>query len=197
MLVIVISDIKDMEGGKLTVLQHPDSGGTYWKKLQIQGVPPELVETVSYTAPGYAILMQGSKILHAVTPVLKAREPRYSLVNSYMSTDVFLRDPTKYHTFLEKGFDDRTDVVPLEFARHKAWRIKGQMAYILDEAPFGSKPEDLAKVFTDAGAELCKTAALLLGKEEDLAGHIDDEEEEAASGKVKVKRNAVILNSRM
>jgi hypothetical protein len=121
---------------------------------------------------------QGSKILHAVTPVLKAREPRYSLVNSYMTTNVFLRDPTKYHTFKSEGFDDRMDVVPLEFARHKAWRVKGQMTYLMEHATFGSSPEELAKVLSGAGNELIQSANLLMGKTVDNAAFVDDESAE-------------------
>mmetsp|Transcript_73839 Transcript_73839/g.210638 ORF Transcript_73839/g.210638 Transcript_73839/m.210638 type:complete len:210 (-) Transcript_73839:363-992(-) len=143
-----------MKGGLLRVLQQPDSSGGHFQELLLKGVPQELVETVKYTGPGYAIFMQGSKILHAVTPVLEAREPRYSLVNSYMTRDVFLRDPTKYHTFLSKGFDDRKDVVPLEYARHKAWRVKGQMKYILDEMAPGATPEEIAKILETTSEEL-------------------------------------------
>ena len=69
------------QGGYLRVLQQPDSSGGYFQELLLKGIPPELVETVKYTGPGYAIFMQGSKILHAVTPVLKAREPRFVCVN--------------------------------------------------------------------------------------------------------------------
>lgn len=174
--IIIISDIEEMEGGLLRVLQQPDSSGSYFKTLQTNGVPPELVETVRYTGPGFGIFMQGSKILHAVTSVLQAREPRYSLVNSYMTTNVFLRDPTKYHTFTSKGFDDRKDVVPLEFARHKAWRIKGQMSWLLEHARYGSTPEELAKILECAGSELVQSAQLLKNKEEDNATFVDDED---------------------
>lgn len=183
--IVIISDIEEMEGGLLRVLQQPDSSGTYFQELQAQGVPPELVETVRYTGPGFGIFMQGSKILHAVTPVLKAREPRYSLVNSYMTTDVFLRDPTKYHTFTDKGFDDRMDVLPLEFARHKAWRVKGQMTYLMEHAPFGSSPKELAKVLSTAGAELMQSAKLLLGEEVDDASFVEEKNTESDGKKDK------------
>lgn len=173
-LITIISDIEEMEGGYLRVLQQPDSSGMYFQELLLKGVPPELVETVKYTGPGYAIFMQGSKILHAVTPVLKAREPRYSLVNSYMTRDVFLRDPTKYHTFLSGGFDDRLDVVPLEYARHKAWRARGQMKYIIDEMKMGATAEELAKILELSGEELKESAALLRGQQKDDASFVDD-----------------------
>jgi len=174
-LIVIISDIEEMEGGLLRVLQQPDSSGTYFEELILQGVPAELVETVRYTGPGYGIFMQGSKILHAVTPVLKAREARYSMVTSYMSKNVFRPDTTKYHTFYgPNGFDDRKDVVPLEFARHKAWRVKGQMSYILDHADFNVSSKNLARVLQGAGDELHKSARLMLGDEEENAAFVDD-----------------------
>ena len=172
--IVIISDIEDMEGGLLKVLQQPDSSGTFFLEIQARGVPEELIEAVRYTGPGFGIFMQGSKILHAVTPVLKAREPRYSLVNSYMTTSVFQPDPTKYHTFTDKGFDDRMDVMPLEFARHKAWRIKGQMQFLLSHARFGATPKELAQVLIRAGSELQRSAALILGEEVDNAAFVDD-----------------------
>ena len=46
----------------LRVLQQPDATGGYFQELLLKGVPPELVETVKYTGPGYAIFMQGSKV---------------------------------------------------------------------------------------------------------------------------------------
>ena len=59
-LIVIISDIEEMEGGLLRVLQQPDSSGSYFQEIQARGVPPELVETVRYTGPGYGIFMQVS-----------------------------------------------------------------------------------------------------------------------------------------
>ena len=59
-LIVIISDIEEMEGGLLRVLQQPDSSGRYFQEIQAQGVPPELVETVRYTGPGFGIFMQVS-----------------------------------------------------------------------------------------------------------------------------------------
>ena len=46
-------------------------------KINLGLISPEDIDEVDYPGAGYAIFMQGSKILHAVTPVLKAREPRF------------------------------------------------------------------------------------------------------------------------
>ena len=100
------------------MLQKPDASGSVFHELRQAGIPDELVETVRYTGMGYGVFMQGSKILHTVNGVLSAREPRLSLVNSYMTLRPYSTDMTKYHTFL-KGFCDGEATASVEFTRHK------------------------------------------------------------------------------
>ena len=163
-IVIILSDLTDMKGGELQVLQLPDSSrqGSF-VTLKKTGVPPELVETVQYTGAGYGIFMQGSKILHTVKGVLEAREPRVSLVNSFMSTNVFLPDSTKYSTYN----NDASDVVAMEYSRHKAWRVTSQLQYIKDSKDFISDKQLLMKILRNAAAELLTAANALDGKPED------------------------------
>jgi hypothetical protein len=174
-LVIILSDIAEMQGGTLRVLQLPDATGDTFRQLTVQGVPDDLVETVRYGGAGDAVFMQGSKILHTVDAVLSAREPRVSLVNSFMSLRPFAPDQTRYATFCQEGFRDDRHIVSVEFARHKAWRAKGKLQYVLDQIPFGeSKSEEntaleLAKIFEEAAAELQRAADLISGKVDDNA----------------------------
>ena len=179
-LIIILSDLTEMEGGTLRVLQMPDATGDTFKQLTIKGVPSDLVEVVRYTGAGYAVFMQGSKILHTVDAVLKAREPRISLVNSYMTLRPFEIDKTRYSTFTKEGFDDRDDILPVEFARHKAWRTAGKMQYILDQVPFSmgsgiSTCRDLAAIFTETAADLQRAAALMSGEITDNAKWVDSD----------------------
>lgn len=146
-LVLILSDIADMEGGDLRVLQMPDARATVscaegqateslFAKMQREGVPESLVETVRYSGAGYGIFMQGSKILHCVSEVLKAREPRISLVNSYMTRRVFAQpDQTRYCLYLQ---NDGKDVASVDYARHKAWRVGGQLKLIADHAAYST-----------------------------------------------------------
>lgn len=179
-LVVVLSDFEGMEGGRLKVLQEPDASGSRFAELLTAGVPDCKVERHRYPGAGYGIFMQGSKILHAVEGVTQAKEPRYSVVTSFMSRDVFAKDLTRYHTFTQHGFGDRMDVVPVEYARHKAWRIQGQMDYILNKVPFGRGPASsgpgLAALLRAAAAELEGAAALLNGEANDNAAWVDEDE---------------------
>jgi hypothetical protein len=176
-LVVILSDIDEMQGGTLRVLQMPDASGEMFKELTIKGVPDDLVETVRYGRAGDACFMQGSKILHTVDAVLKAREPRISLVNSFMSLRPFAPDQTRFATFAQAGFGDENRVVSVEFARHKAWRAKGKMQYVLDQIPFSGESSDttseLVNILEEAAAELQGAADLISGKVDDNAKWLD------------------------
>jgi hypothetical protein len=162
-MVIILSDVTDMKGGELRVLQCPDASGdngteSTFKTLQSNGIPEDLVETIKYTTPGYAIILQGSKILHSVNEVFSAREPRISLVNSYMTCRSFMPDMTKFTTIVDR---EDMNLLSLDYARGKSWRIKGQMNYILNEANLSNKPNELSDIFRSAAEELLKSADII------------------------------------
>lgn len=173
-MIIILSDLTEMQGGDLRVLQMPDSTGNTFKELTMKGIPDDLVEVVKYTGAGYCVFMQGCKILHTVDAVLAAREPRISLVNSYMSLRPFGPDRARYSTFTAKGFDDRKDIVTVEFSRHRAWRTMGRMKYILEQVPFGANVSDLVDIFEETAQELKQTAALLNEEADDNAKWLDE-----------------------
>jgi hypothetical protein len=175
-LIIILSDTTDMEGGKLNVVQYPDcsdSAGGLFHKLKTEGVPEDLMETVEYPGAGFAIFMQGSKILHRVTAVTSAKEPRISYVNSYVSRDVFDEDKTRFQTFKHQ---DPEHVTFVEFARHKAWRIHGQLDYVMNETHWGQDRFEIAQYLENAANELLRASRLLTDKEDDRLGFIPHKE---------------------
>ena len=174
--VLILSDITDMKGGELQVLQLPDARGNTFARLQMTGIPRELVETSTYFQAGYCIFMQGSKILHSVTPVESAREPRISYVQSWSRRNVFAPDLTRFATF-RHNFKDPSHVTDLEYARHKAWRVAGQMEYVRDKAQFGMKAKVLAKMFESSAKELLLARDLLLGAKDDRTGSLKNEKD--------------------
>ena len=144
-LVMILSDLTDMKGGELQVLNLPDATGKLFHDLKANGVP------------------EG---------VLEAREPRISMVSSFSNLDVFQPDSTRYHTFAHQ---DPDDVHPLEFARHKAWRIEGKMKYILEKCEFGTDPLHLSRVFAEAAEEMHRASRLLSREENDAPGFFNAE----------------------
>eukprot|EP00466_Bigelowiella_natans_P004824 jgi/Bigna1/135047/aug1.27_g9755 len=181
--VLILSDMTDMDGGELQVLQMADATGKFFDDLMVKGVPKSKVETVNYKGAGYCVFMQGSKILHSVTPVLKARGPRISFVQSFSNRNVFADDRTRLVAFRDQ-FDDPDDVANLEYARHKAWRVKGQMQYIAEKLKFGTSEKELASIFANAAKELLKARKLLLREISDLPGFLVNEKDKVTtSGK--------------
>eukprot|EP01034_Spumella_vulgaris_P022113 gene22113-28214_t len=174
-LIVILSDLTDMVGGELRVLQQPnDKSGTFFSELSQKGIPPGIpIETVNYIGAGYGLFMQGSKIFHTVNGVRSAREPRISLVNSYMSARPFAEDLTRYNTFADGS--DGKEVSDVEYARHKAWRIKNQMQYLLDNLTFtNSSSQQISDMLFNASTELAHAAHLIQGEENDNARWIDE-----------------------
>lgn len=169
-LVIILSDVEAMVGGDLRVLQLPDSSGEVFDKLTAEGVPDDLVETVRYTQAGYGILMQGSKILHSVSEVVAAREPRISLVNSYVSRRPFSVNRLRYSLYAK---NDSANFINYEHARHRAWRVQGQLKYLQDMTTFETPPEELTAILRAAAVELVHAADLIDGFRTDETGHIE------------------------
>ena len=97
-LVLLLSDSRDLVGGKLMVALLGDPCETI-DKINLGLISPEDIEEVEYPGAGYAIFMQGSKIAHAVSAVTAAREPRMTVVNSYQSLNPFSSDRTIFSTF--------------------------------------------------------------------------------------------------
>ena len=86
--VVLLSDATGMVGGKLQVAMLGDPSESI-DQIRSGTVDPKAIDEVEYPGPGWAILMQGSRIAHAVTPVEAARELRLSLVCSSNSLNPF------------------------------------------------------------------------------------------------------------
>ena len=106
--------------------------------------------------------------MHSVTPVLSAREPRLSFVNSFGRRDVFAEDRTRYDG---RGPADPEEVYTLEFTRHRVWRVMGQMKHIVESVPFGTDVETMADLLGRASEELAQAKRLLLREERDFVGY--------------------------
>ncbi len=168
-MVVILSDTTDMEGGELKVLQIVDDSNMMenthqtFERFKVTGIPAELVQNVNYKAPGYCIVMQGSQIMHSVSPVTKAKVPRLSMVNSYQRLDVFSQDMTRYTTFRDQTKDPE-NVLQYEFARHKAWRIHGKMDYIMKVQNYDTPFSDVLDVLRKAEEEIVRTRKVLTGE---------------------------------
>ena len=124
-VVILISDMTGASGGSLELIPHLEPPAAFELLRATDNQPPaDRLLTASYPEAGSAIFMQGSRIIHHVTPVRNAREPRITVVNSYMPRDPQARECTKYATFKLEP------TAAFEFARHKAWRAREQLVRV-------------------------------------------------------------------
>jgi hypothetical protein len=168
-LVILLSDASNMVGGDLLVARlNGGDPALAIETINTRGIDPSEYDKASYPGPGHAILMQGSRIAHCVTPVIEAVEPRLTVVNSYQSLNVFEEDKTRFVTYRDV---DGIDTARYEYARHKAWRVKGQLEYLLrgGEGGEGGKGmfEDngmILDILENAEEELKRARELVSGK---------------------------------
>jgi hypothetical protein len=77
----------------------------------------------------------------SVTAVTKAKEERLTVVNSYQSLNPFSKDRTVYVSFR----DVDGPAVQFEFARHVAWRVRGQLDYLLHQAQGFGKDDEVGE----------------------------------------------------
>ena len=189
-MVVILSDSRDMDGGKLEVVMRPTDQAMQLMEIRKGKFQEGETMAVKYPAAGYACFMQGCRMLHHVTPVKSAREPRMTCINSYVSRDVFRSDNTKYQTFVE---GDPKHVTPLEFARHKAWRTVGTLRYLLERVDFPQPAQpsndDILAMLDKAGQELLLTRDIISGKVKDSIGYYDEVNE--------TKTDTIFVNKKM
>lgn len=170
-MVLLLSDATDMQGGKLQVARVADPHAAL-RHVKQNTMDPRFVDTVSYPGPGHAIFMQGSRIAHGVSPVKFAREPRLTLVNSYQSRNPFAPNKTCYRTF---KVQDPSDAAPCEIGRHLAWRAAGKLDYILKQGLFEPGAPQLLSVM-DAAAEELRVAREFITEQsiDESPYHVDE-----------------------
>jgi len=170
-LVIILSDLTNMVGGELELLREELGGEESMQKLNAMGEPDRSnVANLNYVGAGYGIFVQGSKILHRVTPVLQANAARISMVISFQTPNPFVEDTTR----TLKVFSDPDNIAAWEFARHSAWKVKSQLSYIIDKSnPDDMSKEDLVKMLQAASEKLCRATNILQGELDDAIAFLD------------------------
>jgi hypothetical protein len=172
--IIIVSDTTNMKGGELQILQLADATGKTFDNLKLHGIPKELVESVNVPLAGHCLFVKGSKLLHSVSPVLEGVEARHSVVQPFTVRNVFAPDLTRLDPFRYQ-FGDPAYIADLEYARHKAWRVRGQMKFVIEQLPFGTPTNVVADVLESAARELLHGSKLLRGEICDLPGFLVNE----------------------
>ncbi|CAF4290658.1 unnamed protein product, partial [Adineta steineri] len=160
-LILLASDMTNTIGGELQLIerQHEEA---FRLIEQYEGkVPKEFVRSTDYLGSNSCVFMQGCRIVHGVTGIESCTEPRITVVNSYMSSNPFVVDHTRYDTFRK----EKTGA--LEFAMHKMWRSYSQ----IHDLGSGKYPwptvEQVVERLNKSIEELEQSRDLLLEKQSD------------------------------
>lgn len=161
-LVLMVHDPNTVEGGDFEFFDGTRHAGH--DVLDRDGdIPASQRVTPRFPGAGYAVLMQGSAILHRAAPLNRPGD-RISLVTSYDTKDVRFPDPNRFY-FVAGGFGDVDPNARLErycryvdYARHMAWRTRGRLADFIDGIEWTDDRErvlaDLEAALTDARTAL-------------------------------------------
>lgn len=130
-MVLMVHDPDTLDGGRFQYFDGTRTEGI--ELLKAHGdIPAERCVTPVFPGGGYAVLMQGSTVVHRGAP-LRAPAERITMVTSYDTRDVGYPDPNRMH-FVSGGLDEADPNARLEracraveYARHKAWRIHGKL----------------------------------------------------------------------
>jgi hypothetical protein len=161
-MVIMMSDMTGATGGELQLIKKPRAEAFQQLHDTENSIPEKDLLTVEYPGPGYCIFMQGSEMVHHVTSVTNAKEPRITVVNSYMPANAHVPDQTVLYTFRKEP-----DTAYFEFARHKAWRAQKQLDRLINSPVWITDRDLLAQELRKVAQELSYSADLIAGLQED------------------------------
>lgn len=170
--VALVSDLTDMVGGDLQVIKQEKFEAIATLNSTKGEIDDQLLETVDYKEAGFSILVQGSEILHHVTPVKSAKEDRLSLIMAFQPANVYQPDKTVLDTW--KKFDLIDGTAPYEFARLKAWKLSHALKDYVESEPFSKSGDDLAIRLNAVKDELLRVISLLQEETTDSIGWFDE-----------------------
>ncbi len=135
-------------------------------ELATRGERPPAGRCVSVEWPGvgHAVAWHGNMVVHRGGPLNVAAE-RITMVNGYISTDVF-RDGQTRHADLFHVDDPM--ILSAEWARYAAWRAQQRLARLVDDLPAAIDRDDAARLLATAIADVTDTIEGL------TAGELDD-----------------------
>lgn len=164
-LVILMSDLgPSAQGGELQVIKMPREESFRVLTETSGNIPNEFLVNVKYPGVGWALFMQGSHMVHHVTPVKNGACPRITVVNSYMPLNANVLDETRLAIF-----KNEPETCYYEYAVHKAWRATNQLQQFLHRTQ-STDPETLSKELKKITNELDEGIEVLTGKKFD--GHL-------------------------
>ena len=164
-------------GGDLQIVRRSRDDGLHRIAETRNRLDDTEIATVDYSAPGSCILVQGTEILHRVTPVEGASEPRMALGIGLMPANPWRWDKTNMDTFARY---DGLEVASYEFYRMKAHALGHALVSLAETTPTSTARTDQAARLRAVAAELERVAALVGDTvalpADDFVGFVDESE---------------------
>lgn len=165
-MMLVAHDPAFLDGGRFQYFAGTrQEAAAHWERGQ--SLPQERVVSPDIPGPGYAVLMQGSALVHRAEPLYSPGE-RFTLGSCYDTRD--LRHPDPNRTYFLRGtpeeqLDPETQAERfcryVDFARHKAWRARGRLDDFLRDVPWTDDRELIARELGEAVREVAEAVDLL------------------------------------
>uniref|UniRef100_A0A7S4EZ57 Fe2OG dioxygenase domain-containing protein n=1 Tax=Chrysotila carterae TaxID=13221 RepID=A0A7S4EZ57_CHRCT len=170
--VALVSEVESMVGGELQVLKRPKDEAIDLIEATLNRPPADEMVTLNYERAGRCILAQGSEVLHRVTRVRKALEPRMSIVMAFQPANPFQPDKTVLDTW--ERFDVTLGSAAFEFFRLKAHNMGGALMHLATTQHATRDREALAAKLRVVAAELERAAALINHETSDFIGFVNE-----------------------
>lgn len=173
-LVVMVSDPAEMQGGKFQYFAGTrEEAAGYFSAAEDSrlvfgykdGLPPERMIDVTYPAPGYGLLMQGSMVVHRGAPLTRPGE-RTTFVSGFVARDVGLPDPTNTGRMQYWG----QPTLLTELARHGAWRSRTKLDALINDLPFTEDRQQLIEALRDAVSDAERIIADMESAQKDETG---------------------------
>ncbi len=161
--VLMLTDPSEICGGKFEYFNGTrDEAAAY--AAAGQPIPDSLAIAPEFPGAGYAIILQGSLVVHRAAK-LTARAERITLVNGYVPLNSQIEDACR---FPDLTLVDPHPVLFTEYARHKAWLSAGKLHQLIAEMPFTDDRHTITRQLQDAIADV-KSAIAEISDEKSAA----------------------------
>lgn len=135
-LVLFCTDPDEYEGGELQYFSGTREEGIAFLSKNGE-LPADRVYTVGRQHKGYGVFMQGSRVFHQVSPVLRG-DKRTTMVFSFQPKNVFCLEPVSTLDRLYNKADPFNFLLP-DWVRFRAWKVLRRLEVFMEH--FGNIPD--------------------------------------------------------
>lgn len=164
---VIVMSLGGMDGAKQGYLEYFEGTREEGLKLILAGqeIPQNRVRKVPLPGPGWGVVMHGSMVLHRAGPAIGPLQ-RISMVTAFEPRDVAIPDQN-LTCFVAAGRALSSvekcehQARAAEYARHKAWRAKGQLDDFLNRDLWGLSSDEIIGQLTSCARDIVEYVELI------------------------------------